>query len=164
MAELFERTRRRNEGKKYNDCYDDTANKIENMKNYISPQDGSGPSDAYLGVMGKGYAGSCRLYGRGVSNKKLKMVNGDTTSYVVPREIMESLKASLIEDVRKDVDSQITRLNEVNRHLEEENLRKKAELEKKEQELDAERENMTEVILRKFLGKLPPEIAKQYLC
>ncbi|KAH9601971.1 hypothetical protein KSS87_000671 [Heliosperma pusillum] len=54
LAELFEQTHRRNEGKKYIDCYDDTGKKIENMKNYISLQDGSDPSDAYLGVMDKG--------------------------------------------------------------------------------------------------------------
>ncbi|KAK9672313.1 hypothetical protein RND81_12G091900 [Saponaria officinalis] len=77
LAKLFERTRRRNEGKNYNDSYDDTAKKIEDMKNYIPSQDGSGPSDAYFGVMGKASDGSCRLYGRGVSNKKLKMMNAD---------------------------------------------------------------------------------------
>ncbi|KAK9723896.1 hypothetical protein RND81_05G032600 [Saponaria officinalis] len=137
--------------------------KIEEMKNYISPQDRSGPSDAYLGVIGKASDGSCRLYGRGVSNKKLKMVNADATSYVVPSDIVMSLKASLIGDIRKDMDLEITRLNEAHKHMEDEHLKKKAELENIERELEAERENMTEGILRKLLGKLPPEIAKQYL-
>ncbi|XP_074307836.1 uncharacterized protein LOC141642789 [Silene latifolia] len=160
LAEVFERTRKRNEGKKYNDSYDDTAKKIEDMKHYVAPRrDGSGPSDAYFGVMGKGYDGFCRLYGRGVSNKKLKAVNGNT-SYVVPGEIVESLKASLIKDIREDMDS---RINEKHKQLEEEHLKKMTELETNQRELDAERENMTQDILHKLLEKLPPEIVKQYL-
>ncbi|KAH9609463.1 hypothetical protein KSS87_001559 [Heliosperma pusillum] len=159
LAEMFERTRRPNEGKKYYESYDDTTNRIENMKHYVAPQDGSGPSDAYLGVMGKGYDVFCRLYGRGVSNKKLKMVSGET-SYVVPGEIVESLKASLIKDIREDMDA---RINETNKQMQEEHFTKMAELENNQREIVAERESMTQDILHKILGKLPPEIVKQYL-
>ncbi|KAH9620300.1 hypothetical protein KSS87_005712 [Heliosperma pusillum] len=37
---------------------------LEDMKNYVPLEDGSGPSYAFLGVMGKEYDGRRRLYGR----------------------------------------------------------------------------------------------------
>ncbi|KAK9668623.1 hypothetical protein RND81_13G076100 [Saponaria officinalis] len=163
LAELFERTRKRNEGKNYKESYQDTAKKIDDMKNYACPDDGSGPSDSFLGVMGKDYNGRCRLYGRGVSNKKLKMLNGTTSSFVVPGEVMESLKSSLLEDVRKDMIPEITRLQDIRKEMEEDHLKKKEELENKQRELDSERESMTQQILQKLLEKLPPEVVRQYL-
>ncbi|XP_056699486.1 uncharacterized protein [Spinacia oleracea] len=57
LAEVFERTRKRKEGKVYKDSYDDTSKKIEAMKNYVPPNDGSGPTDAFLDTMGKEYDG-----------------------------------------------------------------------------------------------------------
>ncbi|KAL2921266.1 WD repeat-containing protein pop1 [Bienertia sinuspersici] len=56
------------------------------MKNYTPPDDGSGPKDPYLGVMGKEYTGRRRLYGRGVTNKVLHKVASSSVNYVVPDE------------------------------------------------------------------------------
>ncbi|KAK9740257.1 hypothetical protein RND81_03G022900 [Saponaria officinalis] len=39
LAELFECTRKRTEGRVYKESYEDTAKKIEDMKNYISPEE-----------------------------------------------------------------------------------------------------------------------------
>ncbi|KAK9682583.1 hypothetical protein RND81_10G083600 [Saponaria officinalis] len=157
LAEPFERTRKRTEGRVYKESYEDTTKTIEDMKNYVSLEDDIGPSDPFLGVMGKGYNGCLRLYGRGVCNKKLKKVNGET-SYMVPGELMESLRVGLYEEIKKDMDSKFSRLEDMRREIKEDNLKKKEELEKQQRDLDNERENMTEQILRKILEKLPSEV------
>ncbi|KAL2942247.1 Methylmalonic aciduria and homocystinuria type D-like protein mitochondrial [Bienertia sinuspersici] len=60
------------------------------MKNYTPPDDGSGPKDPYLGVMGKEYTSRKRLYGRGVTNKVLHKVASSSLNYVVPDEEIEA--------------------------------------------------------------------------
>ncbi|KAL2933615.1 putative carboxylesterase 1 [Bienertia sinuspersici] len=95
LAQLFERTRKRQENKRYADTYDDTARKDEAMKNYTPPEDGSGPKDPYLGVMGKEYTGCRRLYGRGVANTVLHKVASSSVNYVVPDEVMDALRADI---------------------------------------------------------------------
>ncbi|XP_074296700.1 uncharacterized protein LOC141627181 [Silene latifolia] len=159
LAKMFEHTRERKTGKKYKESYDDTERKITEMKTYV-PDDGECQPDPFLGVMGKEYDGRRRLFGRGVSNKKLKEVNGTQTSYVVPGEILESLKTSLREDLRKDMDYEMSRRN---KEQEEEYLKRKAELETMEKDIENERELMREQILTKFLERLPPEVVKEYL-
>ncbi|KAK1414869.1 hypothetical protein QVD17_30630 [Tagetes erecta] len=47
LTQLFEHTRKRTEGHTYLDTYDDTARKIEQMKNYKSPEDGSALVDPF---------------------------------------------------------------------------------------------------------------------
>ncbi|KAH9603542.1 hypothetical protein KSS87_015574, partial [Heliosperma pusillum] len=92
----------------------------EDMKNYVPLEDGSCPSDAFLGVMGKEYDGRRRLYGRVVCNKKLKNINFSTTPYVVPGDqVMESLKTDLYQEIRKDMDCEFTRLEDKSRAIEE---------------------------------------------
>lgn len=135
----------------------------DDMKHYVPPTDDSGPTDPFLGVMGKEYHGTHRLYGRGVSNKKLKNADALTTSYVVPGDILHSIKTSLLEDLRKDMDREFTREEEKRKEAEEELEKKKADLEKMQQEIENQRDAMTEQIMMKIVGKLPIDIARQYL-
>ncbi|KAL4568175.1 hypothetical protein LXL04_023781 [Taraxacum kok-saghyz] len=60
---MFERTSKRIAGKKYIDTYDDTAKKIEQMKNYKPSEDGSTSLDPFLAIMGNEYDEHRRLYG-----------------------------------------------------------------------------------------------------
>ncbi|PWA63578.1 transposase, Ptta/En/Spm [Artemisia annua] len=90
LTGMFERTRQRKEGNLYADTYDDTANKIEKMRNYNPPEDESAPADAFLAVMNKEYDGHRRLFGRGVTNTLIKKVNGSGSASTVPREIVKS--------------------------------------------------------------------------
>lgn len=94
LSQMLERTRKRKIGNVYCETYDDTANKIEQMKNYRLPEDENALVDPFVAIMGKEYDGHCRLYGKGVTRKLLKNVNGGSTSYMVPGDLMESLKAS----------------------------------------------------------------------
>lgn len=128
------------------------------MKDYV-PADGECPTDPYLAVMGKEYDGRRRLFGRGVCNKKIKEVNG-TPSYVVPGEILESLKSSLLADLRKEMDCEMTKRQ---KEQEEEHLKKKAELESMQKDIDNQRDVMRDQILTKIIGRLPPHIVKEYL-
>ncbi|KAL2894523.1 hypothetical protein RDABS01_010432, partial [Bienertia sinuspersici] len=141
LADTFERTRRRTEGRIYKDSYDDTAKKL----------DGSGPTDPYLGTMSKDPNGRRRIYGRG------------TSSYVVPGEFVESIKATIVEEVQKDMESEIAKLDDTRKKLEEDHMKKKAELEDKQRELESERNNIFEEVMRKIVGRLPSDIARQYL-
>ncbi|KAL2938064.1 mRNA export factor ICP27-like protein, partial [Bienertia sinuspersici] len=151
---LFERTRKRQENKRYADTYDDTARKIEAMKNYTPPDDGSGPKDPYLGVMGKEYTGRRRLYGRGVTNKVLHKVASSSVNYVVPDEVMDALRA--------DIQNEKTEIVDMRKELEADYERKKAELEanyaKKMEEFDKTKDKMVQDVLEKLISKLPTNV------
>ncbi|KAL2938599.1 hypothetical protein RDABS01_022048, partial [Bienertia sinuspersici] len=150
LADTFERTRRRTEGRIYKDSYDDTTKKLEATKSYVPPEDGSGPTDPYLGTMSKDPNGRRRIYGRGLLIK-------------IPREFVESIKATIVEEVQKDMESEIAKLDDTRKKLEEDHMKKKAELEDKQRELESERNNIFEEVMRKIVGRLPSDIAKQYL-
>ncbi|KAL8224213.1 hypothetical protein R6Q57_019688 [Mikania cordata] len=72
LTQLFERTRKRTEGRAYVDIYDDTARKIEQMKNYKATENENTTVDPFLVVMNKENHGYRRLYGRGVTNTLIK--------------------------------------------------------------------------------------------
>ncbi|KAL2923197.1 Alpha-amylase 1 [Bienertia sinuspersici] len=139
LAQLFERTRKRQENKRYADTYDDTARKIEAMKNYTPPEDGSGPKDPYLGVMGKEYTGRRRLYGRGM--------------------VMDALRA--------DIQNEKTEIVDMRKELEADYERKKAELEanyaKKMEEFDKTKDKMVQDVLEKLISKLPTNVVGEFL-
>ncbi|XP_074310240.1 uncharacterized protein LOC141646043 [Silene latifolia] len=164
LAELFEQTRKRKEGNLYKESYEDTTKKIEAMKSYVPDDNGSGSTDPFLAVMGKEFSGRRRLFGRGVCNKKLKQVNAaPSSSYLVPGEVLVSLKSSLAEDLRKDADSEMNRVETFFKELEEEHLKKKEYLENMEKNLENQREAMTQQIMKTIMEKLPEEVARRYL-
>lgn len=76
---------------------------------------------------------------------------------------MKSLKSRVVEDVQEDLENEMTKLNDMRKDLEEENLRKKAELEDIQREIDRQRDTLFEEVMRKIIGRLPPDIARQYL-
>ncbi|KAL2943723.1 Multicopy suppressor of chk1 protein 1 [Bienertia sinuspersici] len=119
------RTRKRQENKRYADTYDDTARKIEAMKNYTPPDDWKWPKGSLFGCHG-------RLYGRGVTNKVLHKVASSSVNYVVPDEVMDALRA--------DIQNEKTEIVDMRKELEADYERKKAELEanyaKKMEEFD----------------------------
>ncbi|KAF5764796.1 putative transposase, Ptta/En/Spm, plant [Helianthus annuus] len=88
LTQLFERTCKRTKGGVYVDTYDDTARKIEQMKNYKSTEDDNATVDPFLVVMNKENYGYHRLYGRGVTNTLVKKVDGSCTSYMIPEGLM----------------------------------------------------------------------------
>ncbi|KAL2922458.1 hypothetical protein RDABS01_013949, partial [Bienertia sinuspersici] len=147
LAQLFERTRKRQENKIYADTYDDT----EAMKNYTPPDDGIGPKDPYLGDMGKEYTGFRRLYGRGVTNKVLHKVASSSVNYVVPDELMDALRA--------DIQNEKTEIIDMRKELKADYERKKVELEanyaKKMEEFDKTKDKMVQDVLEKLISKLP---------
>nr|GEW97398.1 hypothetical protein [Tanacetum cinerariifolium] len=82
--------------------------------------DRSASVDPFLDVMNNEHNGHRRLFGRGVTNKLIKKVNGSETSYMVPRELMESM--------RTNIDSELNRLVEMRKQIEDDHERKKLEL------------------------------------
>ncbi|CAI9303743.1 unnamed protein product [Lactuca saligna] len=160
LAQMFERTPRRIVGNKYVDTYDDTANKIEQMKNYKPSEDGSAPLDPFLATMGKEYDGHRRLFRRGVTNRLMNKVNGDGTSYMVPRELMDSLRANAekdqLLDMRKELDEDHARKMD---ELEEDHARKKAELEAMRNDID----KVVEDAMQRLIEKLPAGVAREFL-
>ncbi|KAL4575690.1 hypothetical protein LXL04_011774 [Taraxacum kok-saghyz] len=72
LTQMFKRTRKRTDGRVYVDPYDDTARKLEQMKNYKPQEDESDVVDPYMIVMNKENDGYRRLYGRGVTNRLIK--------------------------------------------------------------------------------------------
>ncbi|KAL2932949.1 E3 ubiquitin-protein ligase substrate receptor MMS22 [Bienertia sinuspersici] len=127
---------------------------LEDMKNYTPPDDGSGPKDPYLGVMGKEYTGRRRLYGRGVTNKVLHKVASSSVNYVVPDEVMDALRA--------DIQNEKTEIVDMRKELEVDYERKKAELEanyaKKMEEFDKTKDKMVQDVLEKLISKLPTNV------
>ncbi|KAL8255312.1 hypothetical protein R6Q59_033533 [Mikania micrantha] len=95
LTQVFERTRKRTEGRSYVHTYDNTSRKIEQMRNYKPSEDESALVDPFIGVMNKEKHGYRRLYGRRVTNKLIKKLDGGDTSLMVPGGFMESLKASV---------------------------------------------------------------------
>ncbi|PWA77943.1 transposase, Ptta/En/Spm [Artemisia annua] len=124
LTKLFERTRERKKGHVYADTYDETERLIEKMKNYQAPkeedgggQDVSGPVDPFLVVMNKEYNGHRRLFGKGITHKLIKKVNGGETSYIVPTELMEYVKTA--------IDAEMKWLVEMRKQIEDDHERKK---------------------------------------
>ncbi|KAL2923016.1 ATP synthase subunit b' [Bienertia sinuspersici] len=132
---------------------------LEAMKNYTPPDDGSGPKDPYLGVMGKEYTGRRRLYGRGVTNKVLHKVASSSVNYVVPDEVMDALRA--------DIQNEKTEIVDMRKELEADYERKKAELEanyaKKMEEFDKTKDKMVQDVLEKLISKLPTNVVREFL-
>nr|GEX32150.1 hypothetical protein [Tanacetum cinerariifolium] len=137
------------------------------MKNYKAlEEDGSGEDgiafvDPFLAVMNKEYNGHRKLFGRGVTNKLLKKVNGGETSYTVPTKIMES--------VRTTIDAEFNRLVEMRKNIEddheqkklelaEEHRRNKAELEYMRKEIKDQHDKLVKDAVEKLIRKLPPKI------
>ncbi|PWA36533.1 transposase, Ptta/En/Spm [Artemisia annua] len=143
LTQMFECTRERKEGNVYVDTYDDTAEKIEQMKNYKPPENESSPTDPFLAVMNKEYDGHRRLFGRGVTNTLIKKVqasegdNGDDRH----TKLVEVYERKIVE-------------------LKEDN-EKRLELMRKE--LSNERDKLVEDAVRKILEKLPLEVARRVL-
>ncbi|GJW36711.1 hypothetical protein Tco_0059631 [Tanacetum coccineum] len=73
---MFECTRERIEGNVYVDMYDDTTEKIEQMKNYKPPENESSPTYPFLAVMNKEYNGHRRSSNMAAS----QIVKSSTTS------------------------------------------------------------------------------------
>ena len=131
------------------------------MKNYKPPEDGSGPKDAYLAVMNKEYVGRRRLYGRGVTNKVLNKVDTATSlPYVVPDEVMNTLKADVIE-------AEKNQMVEFRKELEADYERKKEQLQadhaKKLEEFHKSKDDMVQEVLEKLISKLPANVVKEFL-
>ncbi|KAL4574316.1 hypothetical protein LXL04_021145 [Taraxacum kok-saghyz] len=97
LTQMFERTRKRTDGRVYVDTYDDTTRKLEQMKNYKPQEDESDVVDPYMVVMHKENDGYRRLYGRGVTNRLIKKVGGGDTSYMISEALMESFKSNEVE-------------------------------------------------------------------
>ncbi|GJT37722.1 transposase, Ptta/En/Spm [Tanacetum coccineum] len=95
LTKMFECTRERTEGNVYVDTYDDTAEKIEQMKNYKPPENESSPTDPFLAVMNKEYDGHRRLFGRGVTNTLIKRVKAGGSSNMAASDIVRSSTTSL---------------------------------------------------------------------
>ncbi|GJS44251.1 transposase, Ptta/En/Spm [Tanacetum coccineum] len=172
LTKMFERTRERKEGHVYADTYDETERLIEQMKNYNaakeggSGEDGGASVDPFLAVMNKEYNGHRRLFGRGVTNKLIKKVNGSETSYMVPGELMES--------VRTDIDAELNRLVEMRKQIEddherkkleiaEEHKRNKAELEDMSKKIEDQHDKLVEDAVKKLIQKLPPRVVREFL-
>ncbi|KAL8255313.1 hypothetical protein R6Q59_033534 [Mikania micrantha] len=142
---LFERTRKRTEGRTYVEIYDDTARKIEQMKNYKAAENENTTIDPFLVVMNKENYGYRRLYGRGVTNTLIKKVEGPT-SYMIPDGLIESFKANV--DVEKN------QLLEMRKEIEDDHERQKAELEAIREDIDSQRQNL-EAMMQKVIKQLP---------
>ncbi|KAJ0579774.1 putative transposase, Ptta/En/Spm, plant [Helianthus annuus] len=149
LTKVFERTRKRTEGRAYLDTYDDTAMKIEQMKNYKPPEDGSVLVDPFTAVMNKEYDGYLRLYGRGVTKKMMEKMDGKDEPYMIPDGLMESFKA--------DIEGEKTQLLEMRKEIEEEHQRKKAELKAMHKDFDNKQANF-EATMRSIMEKLPIEV------
>ena len=132
------------------------------MKNYV-PGDDENPTDPFIAFMGKEKNGLRRLLGRGVFEKKVKEVIRGSDD-VMSGAIMDELKASLLEEVRKEADVDRKKLAEMYNEKEEENLKRRAELINMQAELEKQRAQMTKGILTKIIGNLPTDVVKKYLC
>ncbi|GKB43037.1 hypothetical protein Tco_0887979 [Tanacetum coccineum] len=71
---MFECTRERTEGNVYVDTYDDTAEKIEQMKNYKPPENESSPTDPFLAIVQSSTTSLEAENGQHADNRKLKEV------------------------------------------------------------------------------------------
>ncbi|KAD2805475.1 hypothetical protein E3N88_38852 [Mikania micrantha] len=146
LTKMFEHTRKRTEGRAYVDTYDDTQRKIEQMKNYKSSENESASVDPFTIVMNKENSGYCRLYGRGVTNRLIKKLNGGDTTCTFPGGLMESFNASF--------EGQKHELLKMRKELDEEHERKKTELEAIQLDIKNQQEHL-EATMRKLLEQLP---------
>ncbi|KAL4573773.1 hypothetical protein LXL04_020590 [Taraxacum kok-saghyz] len=137
LTQMFETTRKRTDGRVYVDTYDDTARKLEQMKNYKPQEDESDVVDPYMVVMNKENDGYRRLYGRGVTNTLIKKVGGGDTSYMIPEALMESFKSNEVER---------NQLIEMKKEIQEDHEKKKAELEAMKLDINNQREKFEEMI------------------
>ncbi|KAL4554299.1 hypothetical protein LXL04_039578 [Taraxacum kok-saghyz] len=137
LTQMFERTRKRTDGRVYVDTYDDTVRKLEQMKNYKPLEDESDVVDPYMVVMNKENDGYRRLYGRGVTNRLIKKVGGGDTSYMIPKALMETFKANEVER---------NQLIEMKKEIQEDHEKKKAELEAMQIDINNQREKFEEMI------------------
>ncbi|GKA94998.1 transposase, Ptta/En/Spm [Tanacetum coccineum] len=149
LTQMFERTSERTEGNVYVDTYDDTTEKIEQMKNYKPPENESSPTYPFLAVMNKEYDGHRRLFGRGVTYTLIKRVKAGGSSNMAENGQHDD-KYRKLEEV---YERKIVELKEDNE--------KKLELMRKE--FVDERANLVEDTMRKILEKLPPEVARMVL-
>ncbi|KAL8261398.1 hypothetical protein R6Q59_025447 [Mikania micrantha] len=148
LTQVFERTRKRTEGRSYVHTYDNTSRKIEQMRNYKPSENESVSVDPFIAVMNKEQHGYRRLYGRGVTNKLIKKLDGGDTSHMITGGLMESIKASV--EVEKN------QLLEQRKEIEEDLERKKVELEAMQKDINNQRENF-EAMMRKLMEQLPFE-------
>ena len=139
----------------------------EQMKNYEAlEEDRSGPVDPFLVVMNKEYNGNRRLFGKGVTNKLIKKVNGGETSYMVPTELMESVKTAIdaemkwLVEMRKQIEDDHERRK---LELAEEHKKNKAEIEEMRKEIDDQRDKLVEDAVQMLIEKLPPRFVKKFL-
>ncbi|PWA67428.1 transposase, Ptta/En/Spm [Artemisia annua] len=164
LTQMFECTRERKEGNVYVDTYDDTAEKIEQMKNYKPQENESSPKDPFLAVMNKEYDGHRRLFGRGVTNTLIKKVQASGSSNMAPSDIVVRSSTAGLEGDNGQHDDSHRKLAEVYEQqiveLKEDN-EKRLELMRKE--LSNERDKLVEEAVRKILEKLPPEVARRVL-
>lgn len=107
------------------------------MKSYQPLEDGSGLVDPFVAVMGKEYDGHCRLYGKGVTKRLIKKINGSDTSYMLPGDLMESIKAS--------AEAEKKQLADMRKELQEKHERDKAELEAIRNDIDNKMKKLMEI-------------------
>jgi hypothetical protein len=113
--------------------------------------------------MGKEHNGHRRLYGRGVTNKKLRKVSYSDASYVVPGELMQSIKAGVVKDIQKDMESEVIKIQDMRKEIEADYAKKKSELEQMQTQVENQRGEMFETIMANIISKLPTHIARKYL-
>ncbi|KAL8237730.1 hypothetical protein R6Q59_018811, partial [Mikania micrantha] len=118
----------------------------EQMKNYKSSENESASVDPFMIVMNKENNGYCRLYGRGVTNRLIKKINGGDTTNMFPEGIMESFNASF--------EGQKHELLEMRKELDEEHERKRTELEAIQLDIKNQQEHL-EATMRKLMEQLP---------
>ncbi|GJU19971.1 hypothetical protein Tco_1153313 [Tanacetum coccineum] len=131
-----------------------------------SGEDGIASVDPFLAVINKEYNRHHILFGRGVTNKLIKKVNGGETSYMVPAKLMEFMRTT--------IDAELNRLVEMRKNIEddqewkklelaEEHRRNKAELEYMRKEIEDQRDKLVEDAVEKLIRKLPPKVVQQFL-
>ncbi|MFS7964177.1 hypothetical protein Hanom_Chr08g00747141 [Helianthus anomalus] len=119
------------------------------MKNYKPPEDGSALVDPFTVVMNKEHDGYLRLYGRGVTKKILKKMDGGEEPYIIPGGLMKSFQANL--EVEK------TQLFEMRKEIEDDHQRKKAEMEAMKKDFHSQQAHF-ESRIQSILKKLPVEV------
>ncbi|KMS97304.1 hypothetical protein BVRB_6g156450 [Beta vulgaris subsp. vulgaris] len=90
---MFEKTRRRKEGKVYDRPYDDTQKKIQAMRELEALQDDQNSEshkDSFDEVMGNA-PGLKRLHGLSVS-RKMQKDKESSTSVILPEEVIDYQK------------------------------------------------------------------------
>lgn len=82
-----------------------------------------------------------------VSQKKIqKTVNGNA-SYIVFGDIKDSLKCSFVEDIKQGMGDKMSKLHDMRRQIEEDQMKRREELEAMQLSLNDERNNMLEDVM-----------------